>query len=67
MLESFISTNITLNNYMLLVQKGDELLNAQEALDKFNGATVIAEEGGTHGFDGIENHFDKIRNFLKGE
>ena len=52
------------NNIMLLVQKGDELLNFQEAVDKFPDAQVIAEEGGSHSFEGIENYFDKIRSFL---
>ncbi len=67
MLEKYITIDLMQINFMLLVQKGDELLDAQESLDKFNEATVIAQEGGNHGFDGIENHFDKIRAFLKGE
>ena len=41
------------------------LLNPQEAIDKFKDATVIAEEGGSHGFDGIESHFDEISEFLQ--
>ena len=57
------------SNIMLLVQKGDELLNFQEAVDKFSNAEVIAEEGGSHSFEGIENYFEKIREFFahKGE
>ena len=42
----------------------DELLNPQEALEKFSGAYVVAQEGGSHGFEGIELYFDKIREFL---
>ena len=53
------------NNFMLLVQKGDELLNFQEAVDKFADSTVIAEEGGTHSFNGIEKYFEKIKDFLE--
>ncbi len=64
MLDSYISDSINNSNFMLLVQKGDELLNPQEAIDKFADATVIAQEGGSHGFEGIELHFDKIREFL---
>ena len=67
MLENYIQKDIDNSKFMLLVQKGDELLNPQEALDKFKDATVIAEEGGNHGFEGIENHFDTIREFLKNE
>ena len=64
MLENYISDCIDNTNFMLLVQKGDELLNPEEAIDKFTDAKVIAQEGGSHGFEGIELHFDKIREFL---
>jgi len=64
MLENYIQADIDESRFMLLVQKGDELLNPQEAIEKFKGATVIAEDGGSHGFDGIELHFDKIQEFL---
>ncbi len=67
MLENYIVDDIDKSNFMLLVQKGDELLNPQEALNKFTGAKVIAEDGGSHGFDGIELYFDKIREFLLDE
>jgi len=53
------------SNLMLMVQKGDELLNPQEALDKLPDATVDAQEGGSHGFDGIQNHFKTIEEFLE--
>ena len=65
MLEAFREENIKQSRIMLLVQSGDELLNHQEAVDKFVDATVIVEEGGSHGFDGIEKYFDKIKKFLK--
>ncbi|WP_455757768.1 YqiA/YcfP family alpha/beta fold hydrolase [Sulfurimonas sp.] len=65
MLKSYIQESVDESKFMLLVQKGDELLNFQEAVDKFVNATVIAQEGGSHGFDGIEKHFDMIREFLK--
>lgn len=67
MLEKYIENDIDKSKFMLLVQKGDELLNPQEAIDKFRDATVIAEEGGNHGFEGIELHFDRIREFLLNE
>ncbi|NOR57060.1 MAG: esterase [Sulfurimonas sp.] len=51
-------------NFMLLVQKGDELLDCQEAVNKLPDAKVVAEEGGSHGFEGIERHFDGVRGFL---
>lgn len=64
MLENYIQDDIDESKFMLLVQKGDELLNFQEAVDKFSDATVIVEDGGSHGFEGIENYFVKINNFL---
>ncbi len=64
MLENYIEKDIDSSKFMLLVQKGDELLNPQEAIDKFIDAIVIVQEGGSHGFDGIESHFENIRNFL---
>ena len=64
MLENYIQKDVDNSKIMLLVQKGDELLNPQEALDKFKDATVIAEDGGNHGFEGISLYFDRIRKFL---
>ncbi|WP_321778839.1 YqiA/YcfP family alpha/beta fold hydrolase [Sulfurimonas sp.] len=65
MLENYIQEGINKSKFMLLVQKGDELLNTQEAIDKFRDATLIAEEGGNHGFEGIELYFERIRKFIK--
>jgi len=52
-------------DFMLLVQKGDETLDFQESVDKFLNARVIVEEGGNHSFEGIERHFDDIATFLQ--
>ncbi|OQX58978.1 MAG: hypothetical protein B5M52_04355 [Helicobacteraceae bacterium 4484_230] len=49
---------------MLLVQKGDELLDYREAVEKYDGCRMIIDEGGSHGFDGIERHFERIRIFF---
>ena len=51
------------NNFMLLVQKGDELLDYKEALDKLPEANIVAEDGGDHSFVGIDKYFDDIRVF----
>jgi len=48
------------DNVMLLLQKGDETLDYQEAVDKLPNATMVIEEGGNHGFEGIERYFDEI-------
>ena len=51
-------------NFMLMVQKGDTVLDFQEAVDKFCKATLVVEEGGSHSFDDIQTHFPKIEKFL---
>jgi len=64
MLDSYIVNDIEKKSFMLLVQMGDELLNPQDAIEKFDGAKVIALDGGNHSFEGIELYFDSIREFL---
>ncbi|UCM99263.1 esterase [Sulfurimonas sp. SWIR-19] len=52
-------------NFLLLLQKGDETLNYKEAADKFSKAALVIEEGGSHSFDDIERYFDKTEAFLR--
>lgn len=54
-----------MENFFLLLQKGDEILDYEEAIEKLPEAQMVVEEGGTHGFEGIEHHFEKIREFFK--
>ena len=49
---------------MVLVQKGDELMDYREAVQKYEGCCMIVEEGGNHSFEGIERHFETIREFF---
>jgi len=63
MLKQFEVQNINEKNYLLLLQKGDELLDYKEAVDKFENAKMIVEEGGSHSFDDIEKHFMTINLF----
>jgi len=48
---------------MLMVQKGDDVLDYREAVDKLPYATQIVEEGGDHSFIGIEQYFNDIDSF----
>lgn len=50
--------------YMLLLQKGDDVLDYQDAIDKVPHAMMIVEEGGTHPYEGINRHFESIEEFL---
>ncbi|WP_366882596.1 YqiA/YcfP family alpha/beta fold hydrolase [Sulfuricurvum sp.] len=51
-------------NALLMVQTADEVLDYTEAVEKLSRAQMIIEEGGDHGFQGIERHFQTIIEFL---
>lgn len=51
-------------NYFLLVQTGDELLDYYQAVKKFDRSQKLIIEGGSHGFDGFENVVDDIISFI---
>ena len=51
-------------DYLLMLQKDDELLDYRLALQKYPGARTILEEGGGHAYDGFENHLETIGAFF---
>ena len=67
MLESYEIEEPDVENILLLLQKGDELLDYEEALDFLEGAKTILEEGGNHGFEGIDRHFETIMRHLNAQ
>ncbi|GEM_PF-194850 len=52
------------NRFMVFLQKGDELLDYQDAIYHYDGAKMVVEEGGSHSFDGMERHLEAIRAFF---
>jgi len=46
------------------VQTGDEVLDYRESVEILSESKQIVEEGGSHGFDGVERYFDEIDSFL---
>ena len=64
-LKEFEVTSPNNKNFMLLTQKGDETLNYEEAVKKLPECKAIIEEGGDHGFVGIERHFENVREFFE--
>ncbi len=50
---------------MLLLQTADTVLDYKEAALKFKDSILDIEEGGTHGYEGVERKIDDIRDFLK--
>lgn len=51
-------------NYMLLVQTGDETLDYRLAVDKYKSSTRIIQEGGSHSFDNYAQMLPTIFQFL---
>jgi len=64
MLESYEIEEPNLENILLLLQKGDEVLDYEEALDFLEGAKMIVEEGGNHSFEGLDRHLENIKRFF---
>ncbi len=60
-----IKNSIKEENFLLLVQKADEVLDYKEALDFLPKATLFLEDGGNHSFKNIKSHFLNIKNFLQ--
>ncbi len=50
--------------FLLMLQKGDDILNYKDALNLLPNAKVILEEGGSHRFENIEQHIKTIEEFL---
>ena len=53
--------------YTLLAQTGDEVLDYQEAVAFYDGATQIVEKGGDHSFVDFQRHLPLIANLAADE
>ena len=63
-LNNLVVDNPKEDNILLMLQKGDEVLDYKEALSKLPNASLILEDGGDHSFAGYENHLEKIDEFF---
>lgn len=52
------------NNYLVMVQTGDEVLDYQQAVDKFQHCRLIIEQGGDHSFVGFDKKLPMIADFF---
>ena len=52
-------------NYLLLLQSGDEVLDYRLALEYYQGATIKLREGGDHSYVGYASELDTIANFCQ--
>ncbi|WP_286133430.1 YqiA/YcfP family alpha/beta fold hydrolase [Colwellia sp. UCD-KL20] len=57
--------HVAKNNYMVMVQTGDEVLNYQEAVDKFQDSHLIVQQNGDHSFVNYEKMLPQIVEFLQ--
>jgi len=64
MLEQYVVNRLNDENYFLLLQKGDDVLDYKEALEIIPNAKFVVEEGGTHPFEGVDRYFTQIEDFL---
>lgn len=55
---------ISKKHYLLMVQTGDEVLDYQQAVDKYNNCQMIIEQGGDHSFVQFEEKLPEIATFL---
>lgn len=53
-------------NFMVLLQKDDEVLDYKEAVEKLQNAKLYIEEGGNHSFENIQRYFKTVDEFFKG-
>jgi predicted esterase YcpF (UPF0227 family) len=52
------------NNYQVLLQCGDEVLDYRAAQKRYAGCSIILEDGGDHSFVHYEQHLAGIHQFL---
>ena len=51
------------DRYLLMLQTGDEVLDYNQALEKYAAVPSIVEEGGGHEFTGFERHLETVLAF----
>jgi predicted esterase YcpF (UPF0227 family) len=63
-LENIEQKIISKNNYLVMVQTGDEVLDYQEAVDKYCNCQIIVQQGGDHSFIDYSKMLPKIAMFF---
>jgi predicted esterase YcpF (UPF0227 family) len=55
----------TKNNYRVMVQMGDEVLDYQQAVEKYENCQLVLEKAGDHSFINFDHHLPEITHFLE--
>ena len=63
-LKALEQENISKNNYLVMVQTGDEVLDYQQAVEKYRHCQLVIEQGGDHSFIHYENALSTIALFF---
>ncbi len=63
-LQSLYKEKILKKRYMVMVQTGDEVLDYQQAVEKYHGCSLIKQKGGDHSFVGYDQMLPSIMKFL---
>lgn len=53
------------NNYLLMVQTGDEVLDYRQSVNKYKNAQIIEQQGGDHSFVGYDKMLTHIATFFQ--
>jgi len=53
------------NNYLVMVQTGDEVLNYQQAVEKYQHCRLIVQDGGDHSFIDFDKCLPAISDFFQ--
>jgi predicted esterase YcpF (UPF0227 family) len=60
-----VETITRTERYLVLLQTGDETLDYREAESKYRDCDCIIEQGGDHGFIGLERYIPQIMQFCR--
>jgi uncharacterized protein len=63
-LKALEQENISKNNYLVMVQTGDEVLDYQQAVEKYRHCQLVIQQGGDHSFIDYENTLPSIALFF---
>lgn len=63
-LKAIEQEKITKKNYLLMAQTGDEVLDYQQAVDKFINCQQLIEQGGDHSFINFQEKLPEIMKFF---
>lgn len=64
-LKSLEQKKIAKKHYKVMVQTGDEVLDYQQAVEKYQGCRLVVQQGGDHSFIDYEKSLPDIAKFLR--